>query len=79
MDKKSNVRDFLRVLLERKGDAAHFTDADGLMTAGRLDSVDALDVVVFLETNYGVDFGDRQFDQDDLDSVDNILHLVETA
>jgi acyl carrier protein len=77
MDKRSKVRAFLENLLERKGDAAGFTDSDRLITAGRLDSVDALDVVVFLEESYGVDFGDRQFDQDELDSVSRIVELIE--
>jgi acyl carrier protein len=76
MDKRSKVRVFLEGLLKRKGDAAGFTDSDRLITAGRLDSIDALDVVVFLEDSYGVDFGDRQFDQDELDSVNRIVELI---
>jgi acyl carrier protein len=76
MDKRSKVRGFLDSLLERKGDRAGFTDSDRLITSGRLDSVDTLDIVVFLEESYGIDFGDRQFDQDELDSVDRIVEMI---
>ena len=35
-------------------------------------------IVVFLEENYGIDFSDRPFDQNEFDSVDSITALVDT-
>jgi acyl carrier protein len=78
MDDRLAVRGFLEKLLGNKGDRRAFADNESLAAAGRLDSVDVLDVVVFLERNYGLDFGDR-FDQEDLDSVDRILALLPQA
>jgi acyl carrier protein len=69
------VRDRIRELLGRKGDHHGFADQDSLIVSGRLDSVDVIDLVVFLEKTYSVDFSDR-FDQEDLDSVDVIMELV---
>jgi acyl carrier protein len=78
MEARVAVRQFIESLLSRKGDDRRFSDAESLEAAGRLDSVDILDVVVFLERNYGVDFGDH-FDLSELDSVDHIVTLVDTA
>jgi acyl carrier protein len=72
---RAAVRDRIRELLGRKGDHLAFADQDSLIASGRLDSVDVMDLVVFLETTYSVDFSDR-FDQEDLDSVDYIMELV---
>ena len=58
------------------GDPVAHWDGDSLVMSGRLDSVDTLDLVVFLEEKYGVDFADRGFDKNDLDSLDSIMALI---
>jgi acyl carrier protein len=73
------VRAFLRDLLERTGDRDGFADCDSLVMSGRLDSVDTLDLLVFLEEKYGVDFAERGFDRDDLDSLDSVMSLIGVA
>ena len=78
MEKRNKVRGFVADLLQKKGDCRGFADGEGLLTNGRFDSIDALDVVVFLESEYGVNFGERQFDQGELDSIDNIVGLIES-
>lgn len=62
-------------LLQQKGDHRGFSDQDSLIASGRLDSVDMLNLVVFLENTCKIDFSDH-FDQDELDSVDSIMTLV---
>ena len=47
--------------------------ADLLMTGGRLQSIDTLELVLFLEEKCGINFAERGFDQNELDSVDNIM------
>jgi acyl carrier protein len=47
--------------------------ADLLMTGGRLQSIDTLELVLFLEEKCGTNFAERGFDQNELDSVDNIM------
>lgn len=69
------VRAVLEKLLLQKGDRNTFSDGESLLTGGRLDSVDTLELVVLLEQDYGIDFSDG-FDRDDLDSVDSIMNLI---
>ena len=76
MDDRRKLRDFLGDLLRHKGDLEGFTDSDPLMTSGRLQSIDTLELVVFLEEKYGVDFAERGFNQNELDSVDSIIVLI---
>ena len=76
MDDKRKLRDFLTDLLHHKGDLDAFTDSDLLMTSGRLQSIDTLELVLFLEEKYGIDFAERGFNQNDLDSVDSIMALI---
>ncbi len=78
MSTQDKVRNFLEKLLNDKGDSASFTDQQLLVTEGRLTSLDVMTIVVFLEENYGIDFSDRPFDQNEFDSVDSITALVDT-
>ena len=76
MDDRHKLREFLQDLLRHKGDLDAFADSDLLMTSGRLQSIDTLELVVFLEEKYGIDFAERGFNQNELDSVDNIMGLI---
>ncbi len=77
MDDRLAVRGALEKLLQQKADRSGFSDSDLLITSGRLDSVDTLELVVFLETQYGLDFSDG-LNRDELDSVDSLLNLIAT-
>lgn len=46
------------------------------ISRGRLQSVDTLEVLLFLEEKYGLDFGESGFDQNEVESIDNIVTLV---
>lgn len=76
MDDKTAIREFIQNLLQRNGDDADFTDNEQLITDGRLQSVDTLEVLLFLEEKYGLDFGESGFDQNQVESIDNILTLI---
>ena len=78
MSTQANIRSFLEEILNDKGDSSGFTDQQLLVTEGRLTSLDVMTIVVFLEENYGIDFSDRPFDQNEFDSVDSITALVDT-
>lgn len=78
MSTQAEIRNFLQKLLNDKGDSAAFTDQQLLVTEGRLTSLDIMMIVVFLEENYGIDFSDRPFDQNEFDSVESITALVDT-
>jgi acyl carrier protein len=76
MDDRTAVRSFVKTLLHKKDDDGPFSDSDSLVLSGRLDSINVLEIVVFLEKQYDFDFGDRPFDQGAVDSVDEIVNLI---
>ena len=69
----------LQNLLAQKGDSEPVAADSPVFTSGRLQSVDAIQVAVFLEQNYGVDFAAIGFDQEKIDTVDSICALIEEA
>ena len=79
MDHKSAIRQLLQRLLAQKGDQRPFGDSDSLLLSGRLQSVDAVEMVLFLEEQWGIDFAEIGFDEAQLDSVDAIDALVQSA
>jgi acyl carrier protein len=79
MDHRDEIRKYLKELLVQKGDKQPFLDTDSLLLSGRLASVDAVEIVVFLEEKFGVDFAEVGFDQALIDSVDAIDSLNRTV
>jgi len=79
MECKAAIREFLRKLLVRKNDCQPFSDDASLLLSGRLQSVDAVALAVFLEEKFGVDFAEMGFDQEKMDTVDAIASLVEES
>jgi acyl carrier protein len=79
VDHKAAIREFVQQLLAQKGDQRPFSDSDSLVLSGRLQSVDAVEVVVFLEEKWGIDFATIGFDETQIDSVDAIDSLVQQA
>lgn len=70
------IRAFLHELLRRKGDNAPIADDDRLITVARLDSVDVMETVVFLEDQYKLDFSERGVNLDDFDSMNAIRNMI---
>jgi acyl carrier protein len=79
MDRKEVIRKFLQTLLAHKSDAQPFADDASLFLSGRLQSVDAVALAVFLEEKFGLNFAEMGFDQERLDSVDAISSLIEES
>lgn len=76
MDETKEIRQFLEELLRGKGDFKPFEDSDSLILSGRLASLDAVEIVMFLERRFGLDFAEIGFDQAQIDSVQLIQELV---
>lgn len=79
MDYREEIRKYLKQLLAQKDDAQPFADDASLLLSGRLASIDAVEIVVFLEEQFGVNFAEIGFDQGLIDSVDAIDSLVQTV
>ena len=79
MTTKGVIHDFVAKLLLRNGDSNKLSSQDSLLLSGRLQSIDAVDIVVFLEEKFGIDFAEIGFDREQIDSVDAIYSLVESV
>ena len=79
MNKKAEIRKFVEGLLAGYGDDAPVADEDSLLVSGRLQSIDAVEIVMFVEQQYGLDFATIGFDRDRIDSIDAIADLVESS
>lgn len=76
MKGKPEIRTFIQNLLVNRGDERQFTDQESLFESGRLQSIDAVDLVVFLEDNFGIDFATIGFDRNQIDTIDQICALT---
>jgi acyl carrier protein len=79
MKGKAEIHEFVQTLLTNSGDNQPLSDQDSLLLSGRLQSIDAVEIVVFLEENFGIDFAQIGFDREQIDSIDLIYALTQTA
>jgi acyl carrier protein len=76
MNIQSRVRDHVMQRLQMKGDTGEVGDDDSLFASGRLDSLDAVETIIFVEAEYGLEFSEIDFDLTRLDSISAITRLV---
>ncbi len=79
MKGKAEIHEFVQRLLTNSGDDQPLADNDSLLLSGRLQSIDAVEIVVFLEENFGIDFAQTGFDRDQIDSIDAIYALTQST
>jgi acyl carrier protein len=79
MKGRGEIREFVQALLASSGDDGPLADSESLLFSGRLQSIDAVEIVVFLEENFGIDFAQVGFDKEHIDSIDAICALTDTA
>jgi acyl carrier protein len=79
MDTRQKLRAFVAQLLSNNDDTGEFMDSDSLLLSGRLQSIDAIEIALFLEREYAIDFAEVGFDEMQLDSIDRIASFVEAA
>jgi acyl carrier protein len=74
---RAQMRNYVTQRLMMRGDLAPLNDKDLLFTSGRLNSLDAVEIVMFLEEDYGINFSEINFDLTLLDSIDALADLVD--
>jgi acyl carrier protein len=72
------MRNYVMQRLRMKGDGAPLSDDDLLFSSGRLDSLDAVEIIMCIETEYGINFSEINFDLTLLDSIAAITDLVDS-
>lgn len=79
MKDSTEIHEFVQGLLTRVGDDNPLADQDSLLLSGRLQSIDAVEIIVFLEEHFGIDFAKIGFNREWIDSIDAIYALTQTA
>jgi acyl carrier protein len=74
---KSKLRAFMDDLLRERDDTTGFEDTESLFASGRLESLAAVQLVAFLEEQFGIDFSNLDFEIDRIDSIDLIATLCD--
>lgn len=75
---KLKLREFLKDTLEKHGDHKDFADNESLFVSGRLDSFSMMNLVMYLEEAFGLDFSNFEFDVNLVDSANDIERLVDS-
>jgi acyl carrier protein len=79
MDCKTTIRQYLTELLIRKGDRRPFDDDTSLLLGGRLDSIDTVEIILFLEKEFHIEIARDGFQRTQLDTVNMIEAFVRTS
>ncbi len=75
---KQKLRDFMKETLEQHSDHQSFSDDESLFSSGRLDSFSMMNLVMFLEEAFSLDFSDFDFDVALVDSVNALEKLLDS-
>lgn len=75
--RKSDLFRFLRTIQKAGLPVESLGERDRLVASGLIDSLAILQIVSYLEMNYGIDFSVRGVDPEQLGSIGNILDLIE--
>jgi acyl carrier protein len=76
-DSKRMIREFVQNLLTQKKDTKPFGDDSSLILSGRMDSIDTVELVLFLETAFGLKFGSAGLRREQIDTVNTMDALVD--
>lgn len=74
---KQQLRDFITQTLAQHGDHRGFADDEPLFSSGRLDSFSMMNLAMFLEESFGIDFSNLEFEVALVDSVIALTQLIE--
>ena len=74
---KQQLRDFIDKALASQADHGRYTDDEALFSSGRLDSFTMMNLVMYLEQTFGIDFSSMEFDVELVDSIAAVESLVD--
>ncbi len=75
--RRAQLVGFLRQIQKAGVPVESIGDEEGLVASGLIDSLAIMEIVVYLEENYGIDFSGRGIDPEELGSIGSILDLIE--
>ena len=69
--------EFLQTIARPDAPLDGLTDDEALVRSGLIDSLAVLSIISYLETEYGIDFSEREVSPAELRSVSRVLDLIE--
>jgi methoxymalonate biosynthesis acyl carrier protein len=75
--RKGQLIGFLKQIQKAGVPVDSIGEEEGLVASGLIDSLAIMEIVVYLEENYGIDFSSRGIDPEELSSIGSILDLIE--
>ena len=75
--RKTDLMRFLRTIQKAGLPVESLAESDRLVASGLIDSLAILNIVVYLEGTYGIDFSVRGVDPEQLGSIGTILDLID--
>ena len=76
MDIPSTIRHFIREKFVFSSEDTSFDDQVSFMESGLVDSTGVLEIIQFIEENFGIAVQDEELIPENLDSVDNLSNFV---
>jgi acyl carrier protein len=73
---REKLRAFVKERLPGNKSGSSLDDCDSLFMSGLLSSFDAVELILFMEAEFGVDLSGTDFDQMQLDTINSITELV---
>ena len=78
MDARQTIRSFVAKELKRRYGADHaFADDESLILSKKTDSLFFIDLIVFLESEFSLSLNAKEITQDELDSVNKMVAMIE--
>lgn len=75
--RRRHLVEFLKGIQKAGVSVESLGDDDGLVASGLIDSLAIMQIVVYLEDTYGIDFSLRGIDPEELGTIGSILDLIE--
>jgi acyl carrier protein len=77
VQQRDNLLRFVRTIQKPNVSVDNLGDHEGLSAVGLIDSLAILQIVLYLETTYGIDFSAMGVDPEQLGTIGGILDLIE--
>jgi acyl carrier protein len=76
MDTKQKIREFIVETFLFGAEDAKIEDGESLLESGIVDSTGVLELVAFLESEFGLDVKDEELVPENLDSIENLAGFI---
>lgn len=77
MEAREKIRQFIETNIDVLEDEAHFGDSDDIFRLGVVNSLFAMRILKFVETEFNLEMVDEDMELENFCSVDNILKFID--